>query len=130
MEDVRDEYNKILDNFNLLLEQTVTYQQDLTKELSNLDLEKSDILHYIELEKFNMSKGFKILRKLRSILKRRREVKNNLIKMQQVQSKITENKVILNKKLANVEDRKYYTYKTDVLSDLGFSKDSTSSKEI
>lgn len=130
MEDVRNEYNKILDSFNTLLEQTTIYQQSLTKELSDLDLEKSDILHFVELEKFNITKGFKIVRRLRNILKRRRDVKNELVKMQQVQSKITENKVILNKKLAKVEDKKYYTYKTDILSDLGFSKDSTSSKEI
>lgn len=130
MEDIRDKYNEMLDNFNKLIKESDIRSKELNKELSNLDLAKSDILHYIELEKFNAVKGFAVLRKLKCVLQQRREVKNEMLKIQQVTSRVNEYKVILNKKLTNIEDKKKYTYKTDILSDIGFTKESQSSREI
>ena len=130
MGDVRDTYNKILDDFNNLIKESSSLQNELNKRLSELDLEKSDILHYIELEKFNAVKGNKVLNRLREVLEQRRNVKNELTKIQQVHSRVSTYKVVLNKKLVNIEEKKFYVYKTDILADMGIAKESQSSKEI
>lgn len=50
----------------------------LNKELSNLDKEISDVLHYIEFYKFNAAEGYKLAKLLKTITEKRRDVKNEL----------------------------------------------------
>ena len=128
--ELKNESKKTLDDFNNLIKESSSLQNELNKRLSELDLEKSDILHYIELEKFNAVKGNKVLNRLREVLEQRRNVKNELTKIQQVHSRVSTYKVVLNKKLVNIEEKKFYVYKTDILADMGIVKESQSSKEI
>ena len=50
----------------------------LNEELSNLDKEISDVLHYIEFYKFNAAEGSKLAKLLKTITEKRRDVKNEL----------------------------------------------------
>lgn len=74
-------------------------KEQLVQELSTCDLKEQDVLHYIELEKFNCVDGYKLAKKLKEIRQERRKVKNqlNLIKVFQDNSN----------KLINSSNRKF-----------------------
>lgn len=44
-------------------------------QLSDIDLERSDLEHYIELGNFSASEGYKAMKELQDVLRRRREIK-------------------------------------------------------
>lgn len=57
-------------------------KNDLIEKLSKIDQEISDIYHYIEFNNLDAYKGFKAYKLLQSTLIRRREVKNELLRIQ------------------------------------------------
>lgn len=60
------------------LETTEKYYDDLTKELSTVDGEITDINHYIEFVNLNAAQGYNACKLLKDRLVRRREIKNEL----------------------------------------------------
>ncbi|HHW03390.1 MAG TPA: hypothetical protein GXX35_11400 [Thermoanaerobacterales bacterium] len=48
----------------------------LHQQLQQCDLESSDLLHEIELSKFNACEGYLLAKKLQEVRRRRREIKN------------------------------------------------------
>lgn len=71
----------------------------LINNLSDLDLEEQDLLHYIETEKFNAVEGYKLSRKIKEIRLERRKVKNELALINIFQQN--------SNKLINLENRRF-----------------------
>ena len=71
----------------------------LTNNLSDLDLEEQDLLHYIETEKFNAAEGYKLSKKIKAIRLERRKVKNDLALVNLFQQNAN--------KLINVDNRRF-----------------------
>lgn len=67
----------------------------LEKELIKCDNERQDLLHYVELGKFNAYEGYKIAKDLQLVSRKRRKIKDELDVMQTAWSK-------LNGKLGNL----------------------------
>lgn len=73
--------NDLKESINSLSGKLSTLQGNkewLLKEESNLDKQISDILHFIEFEKFSASEGFKLCKALKELRLKRRAVKNEL----------------------------------------------------
>lgn len=68
---------EIIKSINLLSE-FVNSKEELLNELSESDQIISDLLHYLEFETFNASKGYKISKKIKEVRIKRREIKNKL----------------------------------------------------
>lgn len=68
---------EIIKSINLLSE-FVNSKEELLNELSESDQIISDLLHYLEFETFNASKGYKIAKKIKEVRIKRREIKNKL----------------------------------------------------
>lgn len=68
---------QIINSINVLNEFEDSKDQ-LVQELSTCDLKEQDILHYIELEKFNCVDGYKLAKKLKEIRQERRKIKDKL----------------------------------------------------
>ena len=58
---------------------------DVSSRLSEIDLELSDMLHYIEFHKFSACEGYKLCKKLQQILDKRRVIKNELKVVQETE---------------------------------------------
>lgn len=71
----------------------------LISNLSDLDLEEQDLLHYIETEKFNAVEGYKLSKKIKEIRLERRKVKNELALINIFQQN--------SNKLINLENRRF-----------------------
>lgn len=59
----------------------------LSKELSDWDKQLTDMYHEIEVSNFNAADGYKIYRKMRTLLTSRRQVKNELTLIESMRSK-------------------------------------------
>lgn len=62
---------------------------DIYQELSNVDLEQQDILHYIENNNLNAGGYAKVGKLLKDVRTRRREIKNDLDKLSAVRDNLT-----------------------------------------
>lgn len=60
-------------------------KSDISDRLSEIDLELSDMLHYIEFHKFSACEGYKLCKKLQEILDRRRVIKNEMKVVQETE---------------------------------------------
>lgn len=60
----------------------------LEKELTLCNQESSDLIHLIEFSNFHASEGYKLCRDLQITRKRRREIKNELETLTQIQAKL------------------------------------------
>lgn len=60
----------------------------LQKELKLCDEESSDLIHLIEFSNFHASEGYKLCRDLQITRKRRRDIKNELETLTQIQAKL------------------------------------------
>jgi hypothetical protein len=69
---------KTVEQFARLLDTIETDLGELISAQSSIDLEQQDILHEIELTKFNAVEGFLLASKLKEIRHRRREITNDL----------------------------------------------------
>ena len=63
--------------------------ENISKELSNVDLEEQDILHYIENNNLNAGGYAKIGKLLKDVRLQRRKVKNDLDKLNTVRDNLT-----------------------------------------
>ena len=62
---------------------------DISQELSNVDLEQQDILHYIENNNLNASGYAKVGKLLKEIRFKRRNIKNDLDKLSAIRDNLT-----------------------------------------
>lgn len=62
---------------------------DIYQELSNVDLEEQDILHYIENNNLNAGGYAKVGKILKDVRIRRRDIKNDLDKLNSVRDNLT-----------------------------------------
>ena len=93
----------------------ICYESELRDELSKLDLQVSDLLHYIEFHKFSAAEGYKLSKKLQIVLDQRRELKNKIESICIIKkcSDISDGTLI--KQLKNIDKKKY---KPRILNDL------------
>lgn len=103
--------NYLLENLQFI----ICYESDLRAELSKLDLQVSDLLHYIEFHKFSAAEGYKLSKNLQIILSQRRELKNKIESICIIKncSDISDGTLI--KRLGKIDKKKY---KPRILNDL------------
>lgn len=101
--------------------------EEITQELSVVDLEQQDILHYIENNNLNAGGYARAGKLLKGVRKRRREIKTDLEKMSSIRDNLTRkynDKFIvndLNKTLKGIEiikNKTRYINKTNILEQL------------
>lgn len=93
------EYNNLLDRANKRL-------KELTKIISEYDLQEQDILHYIEMKKFDAVMGSMLMKKLKEITMNRRTAKEEFSAL----TSITQ----LSKK-TKYKNNETYTFKSNVI---------------
>ena len=96
------EYNNLLDRANKRL-------KELAKTISEYDLQEQDILHYIEMKKFDAVMGSMLMKKLKEITMERRTAKEEFSAL----SSITQ----LSKK-TKYKNNETYTFKSNVIIDI------------
>lgn len=106
--------------------------EEITQELSVVDLEQQDILHYIENNNLNAGGYARAGKLLKDVRKRRREIKTDLEKMSSIRDNLTRkynDKFIvndLNKTLKGIEiikNKTRYINKTNILEQLEATDD-------
>lgn len=82
---------------------------DLKSELATIDLEIVDIEHYVEFNEFDAAKGYKAYKLLHDTRKRRRELKDELEKIELIlgTSLKSENLDNLDRSIKGLDTRKY-----------------------
>ena len=73
-----EEIKNELNSFAPKLKSIINQQVELKKELSNIDIEIQDILHYIEFHRFSACEGYKLAKMLQVARDKRRVIKNKL----------------------------------------------------
>lgn len=73
-QEIKDELNSFAPKLKSIIDQ----QEMLNIELSNIDIEIQDILHYIEFHKFSACEGYKLAKMIQVARDKRRKVKNKL----------------------------------------------------
>lgn len=96
------EYNSLLDRANKRL-------KELSRIISEYDLQEQDILHYIEMKKFDAVMGSVLMKKLKEITMERRTAKEEFSAL----SSITQ----LSKK-TKYKNNETYTFKSNVIIDI------------
>lgn len=92
------------------------YKDKLRHDLSITDQKITDINHYIEFNKLNACQGYKMSKLLQDTLKERREIKNELGILGEVNG--FNLKSIINGKLTTIQQKKQKKYKPRVLKEL------------
>jgi predicted nucleic acid-binding Zn ribbon protein len=105
----REELEKSLDNLGHILTEMHAEENILKEELGKVDRKISDVMHYIELNAFNASKGYQLCKKLKDLRIERRGIKdrmawNFIIKQMNYTSVITGSTV---NSLKGLDTRKY-----------------------
>lgn len=96
------EYNNFLDRANTRL-------KELTKIISKYDLQEQDILHYIEMKKFDAVMGSMLMKKLKEITMNRRTAKEEFSAL----TSITQ----LSKK-TKYKNNETYIFKSNIIVDI------------
>ena len=96
------EYNNFLDKVN-------KRKSELAKLQSEYDLQRQDILHYIEMKKCDAIISAKLMKKLKEISEQRRIVKEELQSLNSISD--------LSKK-SKYKNNETYVFKTNVIIDL------------
>lgn len=76
-------------------------QKDLNVMRSTVDKEISDLYHYIEFNQLNAYQGYLAYRKLRGLLLRRREIKDEVLAMNAIRDSINYEKLLQFKNMIN-----------------------------
>lgn len=92
-------------------------REDLTKKLSTVDREVTDLTHFIEFGKFNAYQAYETLITLKQKLEERRSIKNNLEFMQSITDKGLKSSDIAEVKniFESESDKKYYPRELSIL---------------
>lgn len=78
-----DTFAEKLSEFSEFVVSTEERKQQLNRDLSDIDLEITDIHHYIEFGKFNAYQGWLAFNMLRNRLRQRRKIKDELFVLSQ-----------------------------------------------
>jgi hypothetical protein len=68
--------NEYVTQYNTFFNELCATKKRLSKELSDIDLQQQDILHFLEFEKCDAVTMVKATKKLKEVRKKRREIKN------------------------------------------------------
>lgn len=102
-------------DFNKYCQHIDKRYKELTEEMSKVDQEQDDILHFLELDTYDAVTMMKVTKRLKEVRARRREIKNEFTMVQAVHSRIGK------PTLTNTVPKKY-NYKTAVLKDISDKK--------
>lgn|SRR5574344_454600 len=98
-----------VDKYNNLFEDMTNRRNELSKLLSNYDLQEQDILHYIEMKKCDAIMSAKLMKKLKEVTCARRVVKEEYCSLNSLTTNLKKNKY---------KNNQEYTFKTNVIIDL------------
>ena len=98
-----------VDKYNNLFEDMINRRNELSKLLSNYDLQEQDILHYIEMKKCDAITSAKLMKKLKEVTCARRVVKEEYCSLNSLTTNLKRNKY---------KNNQEYTFKTNVIIDL------------
>ena len=87
--------------------------QECNKRLSEIDLKEQDLLHFLEFEKCDAITMMKVVKKLKEVRAKRREIKDEFDKINAVYTRLCNLK-----NLKESEITKHYNYKTSIISEL------------
>ena len=104
-----------IQDFNKYVEHINKRFAELSKELSSVDQEQDDILHFLEFETYNAVTMMKVTKRLKEVRAKRREIKHEFNMVCAVHSR-------LGKSTLTGTTQKRYTYKTEVLRDISSKK--------
>ena len=96
------EYNNFLDKVN-------KRKSELAKLQSEYDLQRQDILHYIEMKKCDAIISAKLMKKLKEVREKRRTIKEELAALTSIRDSSRKSKY---------KNKTTYTFKTNVIIDL------------
>ena len=106
---VEKSYSK---KFNSFLEELLRDKEKYTSQLSIVDKQLTDCLHFLENEKVNEIILEKVAKRIRELRRIRRQIKNNLTDVNNVLNKFK------NTKKMNETAECEYQYRTDILFDI------------
>lgn len=111
------EWCKSFEGLDEIFEKASKRGYELSQEIQNIDLEISDVVHYIEFNTLNAREGYKIYKKLNELLCKRRNLKFE----QRVVTSINNNHEAanyINNILSTIKECQNDVYKPRVLADL------------
>lgn len=104
--------NAYIKEFNDFLEEMNKHRKEISALYSKLDLQRQDLLHFLELEKYDAVTMMRISKKIVEISKKRREAKYKLSELDAIISRM---KSPLKDRKEIVKDKS--KYKTDILKE-------------
>lgn len=120
MRDLQD-LNEVLKELNSVSNKFQHIKNKRLNELSEVDLEISDIYHYIETGGYNAAQASKVFKLLRQTLSRRRDIKDEFELIQALSDSLYASaKNISSKsksKSNNIKNKNTYTCRTTILQD-------------
>ena len=120
MRDLQD-LKDALKELNLVSNKFKHIRNKRLEELSQVDLEVSDIYHYIETGGYNAAQASKVFKLLRQTLSRRRDIKDEFELIQALSDSLyKKTKNISSKsksKSNNIKNKNTYTCRTTILQD-------------
>ena len=111
------EWCKSFEGLDMVFDKATKRGYELSQEIQDVDLEISDVVHYIEFNNLNAREGYKIYKKLNELLCKRRNLKFE----QRVVTSINNNHEAanyINNILATIKDCQNDIYKPRVLAGL------------
>lgn len=100
--------NEHIEKYNKFVNEINNKWDTLNTKLSEVDKKETDILHFIELEKYSAPTGAKILKLLKQVRQERRVIKDEWSDVDCVRKK-------LNNQIPVKNVDRIYTYRTNVL---------------
>lgn len=120
MRDLQD-LDEILKELRLISNKSQRIRDKKLEELSQVDLEISDIYHYIEIGGYNAVQSSKVFKLLRQTLSKRRDIKNEFELIQALSDSLSiSTKKISSKsksKSDNIKNKNTYICRTNILQD-------------
>ena len=104
-----------IEDFNQYVKRITDRNNELSQQLSRVDSEQDDILHFLELATYDAVTMMRVTKRLKEVRERRREIKNEIAIIQKICCRIG----VANLK-NNVQDT--YTFKTNILYDISKQK--------
>lgn len=104
--------NAYIKEFNDFLEEMNKHRKEISALYSKLDLQRQDLLHFLELEKYDAVTIMRISKKIVEISKKRREAKYKLSELDAIISRM---KSPLKDREKIVKDKS--KYKTNILKE-------------
>lgn len=120
MRDLQD-LDEILKELRLISNKSQRIRDKKLEELSQVDLEISDIYHYIEIGGYSAVQSSKVFKLLRQTLSKRRDIKNEFELIQALSDSLSiSTKKISSKsksKSDNIKNKNTYICRTNILQD-------------